>query len=168
MSFSNQANVSGSLVMRIWLLIIYIKASAINSCRHHDDSENEERELKEYKYQQINHSKDVKRQDLPADYIHFSLLLKDIESSDKPRWGDKKPDPPDKYTIKELPDKLPIWLLRVCSQKEYKGQKRSDTFQLPRNTVIIWKVFWLRQKVRPLLPVPSSTIVTVSERGWKP
>lgn len=38
----------------------------------------------------------------------FSFLLKGIKSSDKPGQGDKEPDIPNKYRIKEIPGKVLI------------------------------------------------------------
>ena len=61
-----------------------------------------------YKRQQINKTKDEKRQNFLADdenngYIPF-FFLKSIKLSSKPRQWDKKLDLPSKYEIKKILD----------------------------------------------------------------
>ena len=90
--------------------------------------------------------------------MYSPFFFKDIKLSVKPGWKDKQLDLLGKYKIKEVPDKILSKLLRVLSQREYKGQKKSGPFQLLQNTVAAWKTFWLCQKVRPLFSLPPSTI----------
>lgn len=75
MSFSNQATVSSSLVIKIWLLIMCIKVLVVNSCQQYDDSEDEKKAPKVYKHWQINENKDEERQDLSADYENDGYIL---------------------------------------------------------------------------------------------
>ncbi len=90
-----------------------------------------------YKCRQINESEDKERQNLPADYEndrYIPLLpFKVIKSSSKHGQGDKKLDLPGKYKIKEVLGEVLTWLLKVSSQRKYKGQKKSDSLQPPRN-----------------------------------
>lgn len=79
MSFFSETTVNNSLVTRIWLLIICIKASTVTSCHCYDDSKYEKRAFKVYKLRRINKTENEERQDLPVNYknnryISFSLL----------------------------------------------------------------------------------------------